>query len=170
MFLFGLLLLSACNSSGGAVLPTPSPSPSPQPTVVKSLPTPAAPGGGIVYNGLQVVMSQAEITTSYLNEYGSTREPPAGLEFLWVHINLKNIGQGEQALPAPEHFSVLNGEIEFKPIYGHRKDYPDYMALPTSLVSGQSVDAWLRSQISVGFSPTQFFWGDLPIYIWSLMP
>lgn len=144
----------------------------------------------ILYNRLQVVMSQAEITTSYLTEYGSTREPPAGLEFLWIHINLMNIGQSEQVLPAPEHFSVLYGAIEFKPIYGHRKDHADYLALTTSLVQGQAVDAWLRfdipagleltelsfafmpesTQISVGFSPTASPWGDLPIYLWSLNP
>jgi len=75
-----------------------------------------------VYDDLQVVMSRAEVTTSFLAEYGSTREPPAGKKFLWIHITLKNISQGEQDLPAPEHFSVLNGTTEFKSTYGHRKD------------------------------------------------
>lgn len=190
MILVGIFFISSCDTNNGAVLPTPSPSASPQPTVVKSLPTPAAPGQGIIYSDLQVEMTQAEITTSYLNEYGSTREPSAGMEILWVHIDLKNIGQSEQELPAPEHFSALNGAIEFKPIYGHRKDHPDYLALATILVPGQSVDAWLRFDIpagldqkdlwfvfmpestvvSVGFSPTDFFWGDLPIYLWKCAP
>lgn len=189
-FLFGLSILAACNTASGPVVPAPAPSASPQPTVEKSLPTPVAPGQMVIYDDLQVVISQAEITTSYLTEYGSTREPPAGKNFLWIHISLKNIGQAAQDLPAPEHFSVLNGTTEFKPTYGHRKDYPDYLTLTTGLVLGQAVDAWLRfdipsalelkdlwfaflpesSQISVGFSPSNYPWGDLPIYLWFCAP
>ncbi|HEY5269130.1 MAG TPA: hypothetical protein VII97_02255, partial [Anaerolineales bacterium] len=82
MFLFGVLILTACNSAGEPVLPTPAPSASPQPTIEKILPTPVSPGQMVIYGDLQVVMSQAEITTSYLTEYGSTREPPAGDKFL----------------------------------------------------------------------------------------
>lgn len=190
MFLFGLLILTACNSPSGPILPTPSPSASPQPTVEKSLPTPVPPGQMVVYDGLQVVMSQAEITTSYLTEYGSTREPPAGLKFLWIHLTLKNIGQGPRDLPVPEHYSVLNGATEFKPTYGRRKDHADYMVLTTGMVQGQAVDAWLRfdipatlelkdvwfvflpesSQISVGFSSSVSPWGDQPIYLWTCAP
>ena len=145
------------------------------------------PGQEIDFSSLRVELTHAEITTSYLNEYGSTRQPTGGLEFLWININLTNTGSGEQVLPAPEHFSVLYGEVEFKPIYAHRKDHADYMALTDNLVPGQTLDAWLRfdvtaglelkdlwfaflpesTQVSVGFSPTTFFWGDLPIYIWS---
>ena len=144
----------------------------------------------IVYGDLQVVMSTAEITTSYLNEYGSTRVPPAGKEFLWIQIGLKNIGIGELPLPAPEHFSVLYGSTEFKPIYGHRQDHPDYMALTTVMVQGQAVDAWLRfdipvglelkdlwfvflpesTQVSVGFSPSNYPAGDHPIFVWMCVP
>ncbi|MBE3067199.1 MAG: hypothetical protein IMZ73_07200 [Chloroflexi bacterium] len=189
--LFGLLIMTACNSTSGPVVSTPAPSASPQPTIeYKSLPIPAAPGQLVIYGDLQVVMSQAEITTSYLTEYGSTREPPAGKQFLWIHIGLKDIGQGAQDLPAPEHFSVLNGATEFKSTYGHRKDYADYMVLTTGMVQGQVVDAWLRfdipstlelkdlwfaflpesSQVSVGFSSGNYPWGDLPIYLWFCAP
>jgi hypothetical protein len=188
--LFGLLIFTACNSASGPA-PTPISSATP-PTAVenKVLPTPVSPNQGIVYNDLQVAMSQAEITTGYTTEYGSTREPPAGKRFLWIHILLKNIGQNERNLPAPEHFSVLNGTTEFKPTYGHRKDYADYMALTTGMVQGQGVDAWLRfdipaeaelkdlqfaflpesSQVSVGFSSSAYPWGDHPIYLWTCAP
>jgi hypothetical protein len=144
----------------------------------------------VVYGNLQVMMSEAEITTSYPTEYGSTREPPAGKKFLWIHITLKNIGQGERDLPAPEHFSVLNGTTEFKSTYGHRKDHADYMALNTSMAEGQDVDAWLRfdipadaelkdlifaflpesSQVSFGFSSSDYSWADHPIYLWTCVP
>ena len=50
---------------------------------------------------------------------------------------LKNIGQGERDLPAPEHFSVLDGATEFKSTYGRRKDHADYMVLTTGMVQGQ---------------------------------
>ena len=191
MFLFGVLILTACNSTSGPVLPTPAPSASPQPTVeTKSLPTPVSPGQMVIYGDLQVVMSQAEITTSYLTEYGSTREPPAGDKFLWIHIDLKDIGQGSRDLPTSDHFSVLNGATEFKSTYGRRKDYADYMDLTTGMVQGQDVNAWLRfdipaalelkdlwfaflpesTQVSVGFSSSNYPWGDLPIYLWMCAP
>jgi hypothetical protein len=188
--LFGVLILAACNSAGEPVLPTPVPTVTPQPTVEKSLPTPVSPGQMITYDALQVVMSQAEITGDYLTEYGSTREPPLGKEFLWIHINLTNTGQGAHDLPAPEHFSVLNGVTEFKPTYRHRKDHLDYLTLTTGMVQGQAVDAWLRfdipaalelkdldfvflpesSVVSVGFSSSDYPVGDHPIYLWRCSP
>jgi predicted small lipoprotein YifL len=188
----GLFVLAACSSTGPVLVPpaTATASPQPGPTEVKVLPTPMSPSQTVPYEDLQVVMSEAEITTSYLTEFDSTREPPAGNRFLWIRILLKNIGQQEQDLPAPEHFSVLNGTIEYKPIYGHRKDHADYMALTTGLVQGQEVDAWLRfdipdalelrdlqfaflpesSQVSTGFSSSEYSWGDHPIYLWRCAP
>jgi len=187
----GLFIITACNSTSGSVVPSPAPSASPQLTVEhKSLPTPVPHGQMVVYDDLQVTMGEAEITTSYPTEYGSTREPPAGKKFLWIHITLKNIGQGERDLPAPEHFSVLTGMTEFKSTYGHRKDHADYMALNTSMAEGQEVDAWLRfdisaalelkdlwfaflpesSQASIGFSSSDYSWADHPIYLWTCAP
>jgi hypothetical protein len=189
--LFGLLIITACNSTSGVVVPTPAPSSTPQAAVEnKSLPTPISPDQTIVYDDIQVVMSEAEITTSYLTEFGSNREPPAGKKFIWIHILLKNIGQGEWNLPAPEHFSVLYGTTEFKATYGHRKEYTDYTALNTSMVQGQEVDAWLRfdvfadaelkdlifaflpesTQVSFGFSSSDYSWADHPIYLWTCAP
>jgi hypothetical protein len=188
--LFGLLVMAACNPAREPVLPTPVPSASPQATVEKVLPTPISSGRMIAYDDLQVEMSQAETTNGYLTEYGSTRMPPAGEEFLWININLRNTGQNIQDLPAPEHFSVLAGTAEFKPTYGHRKDHLDYMTVTTGLVEGQAVDAWLRfdipaglelkelafaflpdsSVVSVGFSSSNYPLGDHPIYLWSCAP
>lgn len=187
--LFGLLLCSACNSSSRPVVLT-SPTPTQPPENNKSLPTPVFPGKAIVYHDLQVMMSQAETTTSYITEYGSSREPPAGQKFLWVRVSLKNISQHEQGLPAVEHFSVLYGTTEFKATYGHRKGHADYTALKTTVYEGQEVDAWLRfdipaiaelvdlwfaylpesSQVSISFSPTAYPWGDHPIYLWTCTP
>jgi hypothetical protein len=144
----------------------------------------------VIYNDLQVTMSQAEITAGYPTEYGSTREPPAEMKFLWINILLKNIGQGERDLPTVAHFSVLNGTTEYKSTYGHRQDHTDYMALTPVMVQGQEVDAWLRFdipaalelsdlqfvflpeslQISVGFSSSNYPWGDHPIYLWMCAP
>jgi len=188
---FGLLILTACNSASGVVVPTPASSSTPQATAEnKGLPTPISPSQMIVYDNLQVVMSEAEITTSYPTEFGSSREPPAGKKFIWIHILLKNIGQGERTLPAPEHFSVLQGTTEFKATYGHRKDHTDYIALNVSVADGQEVDAWLRfdisadaelkdlifaflpesTQVSFGFSSSDYSWADHPIYLWTCAP
>lgn len=188
--LSGLLLCSACGTASTPVVSTPVPAASPKPTVVKSLPTPAAQDQMIVYNDLQVVMGQAEINDNYVTEFGSTREPSTGKKFLWIHVTLKNNGQRELDLPAPEHFSVLYDSTELKPNYGHRKDHLDYLALKSAMDAGQEIDAWLRfdipteaelkdllfvfmpesSQVSVGFSSGDYSWGDHPIYLWRCGP
>jgi hypothetical protein len=188
---FGLLIVTACNSASGEVVPTPAPSSTPQVVIAdKSLPTPISPGRMIVYDNLQVMMSEAEITTSYITEYGSEREPSAGNKIIWIHLLLQTNDQSNWTLPAPEHFSVLNGAAEFKPTYGHRKDHADYMALNTSMTQGQDVDAWLRFdipadaelknltfaflpdslQVSLGFSSSDYSWADHPIYLWTCAP
>jgi hypothetical protein len=188
--LFGMLLLTACISTSESVLPTPAPSATPLPTVEKTLPTPVSPGQTVIYGNFQVEMLQAEITSSYVTEYGSTRQPPAGINFLWIHIGLKNTSVGEQVLPTPDHFSVLDGAIEFKPTYGRRQEHADYMVLPAGLVQGQAVDAWLRfdipadlelkklafaflpesTQVSVGFSSSASPSYDHPIFLWTCAP
>ena len=181
--LLGLLGLTACNAARPVAPAAPQ-------TGYISLPTPAPSGQAVVYDDLQVVMSAAEITTGYVTEYGSRREPPAGENFLWVHVLLKNTGQRERKLPAPEHFSALYGATEFKPGYGHRKNYADYAALAPVVYQGQAVDAWLRFdlpaaaklkdlqfaflpesyQISIAFSPGKYPWGAHPIYLWMCAP
>jgi hypothetical protein len=191
ILLLGLFILTACSSTSQPVeVVTTTVAPTPYVTEVKVLPTPMSPSQTVVYEHLQMTMIQAEITTSYLTEFDSTREPPAGKTFLWIHIVIKNIGPQEQDLPEPEHFSVLNGTAEYKPIYGHRKDHMDYMALTTVMVQGQEMDAWLRfdipaalelkdlqfaflpesSQVSLAFSPSVYPWGDHPIYLWACAP
>ena len=131
-------------------------------------------------------MSQAEITSGYLTEYDSRRDPTLGGKFLWIEVQLENSGPDEQVLPAPEHFSVLYGTSEFKPSYGHRKDYPDYTALKPGLFQGQAVNAWLRFdlpaaaelselqfaflpesvQINYSFPSNGYTWADHPMYFW----
>lgn len=186
-----LLMAAACNSASEPVVALPVPSATLQAAAeIKSLPTPMSPTQAVVYDNLQVVMSAAEITASYPTKFGSNREPPAGKKFLWIHVMLKNMGQSEQDLPAPEHFSALSGTTEFKPTYGHHKDHADYMALTTNMLAGQEVDAWLRfdisadaelkdlifaflpesTQVSTGFSSSDYFWADHPIYLWNCAP
>lgn len=189
--LFVLLITVSCISASGTVVPSPVPSSTPQ-TVVESnlVPTPISPGQMVIYGDLQVVMKEAEITSSFITEYGTTREPPPSKNIVWVHILLKNIGQGEQTLPEPEHFSLLNNTTEFKATYGHRKDHTDYMALTQILAPGQEVDAWLRFDIPVAMDLKQFMfaflpessqvsivssssgssWADHPTYLWMCAP
>jgi hypothetical protein len=145
----GLFILTACSSAGESPTTPASATVPPQPTAteVKVLPTPSAPGDSITWQDLQVSMDQAEITDSFINEFGSQRVPSAGQKFLWVHVVLENVGKDEIALPAPENFSVLYAESEFKPIYGHRQGYADYTALGSTLFPGQELDAWLRFDI-----------------------
>lgn len=189
--LFGLQILTACTPISAPVDSTPAPSAPPQAAVeTKTLPTPISPNQMIVYDNLQVTMNLAEITENYITEYGSSREPTAGIKFLWIHLILKNIGQKEQNLPTEEHFSALFGTTEFKPTYGHRKDHIDYITLKTVIDQDEEVDAWLRfdipadaklkdftfaflpdsTQVSFGFSSNDYFWADHPIYLWNCAP
>ena len=183
-------MLPACNSASGAVVPTPTPSSTPQTTGDYIVPTPISPGQMIVHDDLQVTMKEAEITSSFITEYGTTREPPPGKNIIWINVLLKNIGQREQTLPESEHFSVLNNSTEFKPTYGHRKDHTDYMTLTPILAQGQEVDAWLRfdipvamdlkqfmfaflpesSQVSIDLSSNDYSWADHPTYLWMCAP
>ena len=139
----GLFVLAACS---GTVTSTPA-LPPPSATVPPALPTPSSPGDPIIWRDLQVSMDQAEITDSFINEFGSQRIPPEGQQFLWIHIALENVGKDEILLPEPENFSALYAETEFKPVYGHRLGYADYTSLGSTLFPNQRLDAWLRFDV-----------------------
>ena len=189
--LFGLLIVTACNSANEVIVPTSIPSSTPQAVVENNIvPTPMSPGQPIIYEDLQVLLKEAEITSSFITEYGTTREPPPGKNIIWVHILLKNISQREQILPESEHFSVLSSTTEFKATYGHRKDHTDYMTLTPILAQEQEVDAWLRFDIPVAMDLNQFLfaflpeslqvsiivpssgsaWAEHPTYLWTCAP
>ena len=144
--LFGAILFTGCYSSVQPATPTPIP-PLPTPTTVNLHPTPASPGDSVTWRDLQVSMEKAEITNSFITDFGSQRDPSEGQKFLWVHVRLKNIGKVGISLPTPEHFSALYAGSEFKPTYGHRQGYVDYTSLGATLFPGQELDAWLRFDI-----------------------
>jgi hypothetical protein len=183
--LISLFLLVGCTSSNTVVtltLPL-------TPTKVKIQPTPAAPGDPATWQDLQVKLDSAEITSSFITEFGTRRVPSAGQKFLWVRVHLENVGENEIVLPAAEHFSALYADSELKPTYGHRQDYVDYTALSSPLFPGQSVDAWLRfdipetaefkdllfvfmpESVQVGVLPSSsdYPWGgEHPVFGWTL--
>ncbi len=188
----GLLILTACSSTGRPSAASATATASPQPAATATaLPTPSSPGNMVVWENLQVTMDRSEVTEDYLTEYGSTRIPPAGQKFLWVHVRLKNVGQTEMNILGSEHFSVLYAGAELKPTYGHRMDYPDYTALGPVIFPDQELDAWLRfdiptaaelkdlrfvflpasSQIGVSpLSPNYPYAEDKPAYVWDFGP
>jgi hypothetical protein len=185
--LFAALVFAACGSSSSPAVPTVVYSTSPPIlTPVRISPTSIPQGQVVSYNDLQVVMSQAEITTAYVTEYDSEREPTSGGKFLWIEVQFENTGSKEQIMPTPEHFSVVYGTSEFKPAYGHRKNYIDYDALKPGLLPGQKVAAWLRFdipgiaelgelrfvflpesvQVSLSSASTGYTWADHPEFYW----
>jgi hypothetical protein len=139
----GLLVITACATTSN------SPIPSPQPTVteVRVFPTPSSPGDPIVWNALQVTLVELEITSEYVTDFGSTRIPSDGNQFLWVHVHLENIGTVETNVPLPENFSILYAATELKPSYGHRAEYTDYTTLAPVIFPAQELDGWLRFEI-----------------------
>jgi len=143
----GLLVLTACSPAGDAPAVPTLITPIPPPTMTSVPPTPSSPNDSILWDTLQVIMDQLEITDEYLTDYGSTRNPPAGQKILWVHIRLKNTGQIELDVPVSEHFSILYAAVEIKPIYGYRQGYAEYAALESVIFPDQQLDGWLRFDI-----------------------
>ena len=186
----GLLILTACIPISATPTLTTS-SPQPTATAIKVFPTPSTLGDPIVWRGLQVTLLQTEITQDYVTEFDSTRVPPAGDKFLWVHVQLKNMGQIELNVPLSENFSVLYAATELKPTYGHRKGYAEYTALDAVIFPDHQSDGWLRfdipataemkdlrfvylpesSQVGASFSsPNYPYSDDKPTYVWNCAP
>jgi hypothetical protein len=188
LLLILLIGLTACEIEDQKTPPSPTPSSSqPTTTTIKILPTPLSPGGAIVWEQLQVTMDQLEITQDYLTEFGSTRTPPAGSKFLWVHIRLHHTGRIEMEVPISEHFSILYAATELKPTYAHRAGNPDYTALDPVIFPDQILEGWLRfdipaaaelselrfvylpasSQVGASYNSPNYPYSDnKPIYVW----
>jgi hypothetical protein len=188
----GWVVLTACTSAGQTSTPlATTPPPQPTATETKVLPTPSAPRDSITWDNLQVTMDKLEVTQEYVTDYGSTRIPPEGDNFLWVHIQLKNTGRVGIDLPLSEHFSVLYAGTELKPSYGHRQEYPEYTALGPAIFPNQDLAGWIRfdipitaelnelrfvflpesSQVGVSFSsPNYPYADDKPTYVWNCAP
>lgn len=155
---------------------------------MKVFPTPSSPGNTITWTALQVTMDRLEINQQYMTDYGSSRIPPDGNKFLWVHILLKNTGKIQLDVPIAEHFSVLYAAAELKPTYGHRAGYAEYTTLGTFIFPNQDLNGWLRfdipttaelkdlrfvflpesSQVGTSFSsPNYPYADDKPTYVWN---
>ena len=191
IYLIGLLILTACTTTSASVTPVAvTLFPQPTATEVRILPTSSSPGDPITWRNLQVNMDQIETTEEYITEFGSTRNPPAGMKFMWAHIQLKNVGQIEIDTPQLENFSVLYAGTELKPTYGHRQGYKDYSTLGSVLFPDQEADAWIRfdipiaaelkdllcvflpesSQVGTTFSSPNYPYSDKPTYVWKCAP
>ena len=189
----GMFILTACSFTS-QTSPTPAvatPSAEPAGAVVRVFPTPSSLSDSITWDNLQVTMDQLEITQDYMTDYGSSRIPPTGQKFLWVHVRLENTGQIEMDVPISEHFSVLYAGTELKPSYGHRQGYTDYTTLGPVIFPNQKLDSWLRfdvptaaklnelrfvflpesSQVGSSFSsPNYPYAEDKPTYVWNCGP
>lgn len=185
----GLLILSACTTPGAttAVTATATSTPPPTATAIMVLPSPSSSGDSIIWDNLQVTMDRLEITEEYLTDFGSTRTPPAGKKFMWVHVRLKDIGQVQVNLPKLENFSILYAATEIKPIYGHRSGYTEYSTLNPVIFPDQDLEGWLRfdipasallnemrfvflpesAQVGVSYSsPNYPYADDKPTFVW----
>ena len=186
----GTFFLAACTKQSvvTAVPATAIATQTPLPTSIPTpLPTPSSPSDSILWDDLQVTMDQLEITNEYITDFGPTRNPPAGKKFLWVHIQLKNMGGVELDIPVLEHYSILYAAIEIKPIYGHRDGYVDYSTLGSTIFPDQELDGWLRfdipstaelkdmrfvflpesAQVGTSYSsPSYPYADDKPTYVW----
>jgi len=146
--LIGLFLITACSTTDASTPPGITTTTS-QPTATEAgpLPTPASPGDSITWRDLQVTLDQIETTQEFVTEFGTIRIPSPGKKFMWVHIQLTNMGQIEINIPILENFSVLYAATELKPTYGHRQGYMDYSTLGPILFPDQQADGWIRFDI-----------------------
>jgi hypothetical protein len=188
----GLIIATACSSTGQTSNPplqiTP---PQPTATAINVLPTPSSPRDSITWDKLQVTLDRLEVTQEYVTDYGTTRIPPEGDNFLWVHLRLKNTGQVEIDVPLSEHFSVLYAATELKPSYGHRQGYTEYTTLGSLIFPNQELDGWIRfdipataelrdlrfvflpesSQVGSSYSsPNYPYADDKPTFVWNCAP
>jgi len=185
----GMIILTACATKDESTPPTATATQPPLPISTPTpLPTPSSPSDSILWDNLQVTMDQLEITDEYLTDFGSTRTPPDGKKFLWVHVQLRNTGQVEMDVPVFEHYSILYAAIEIKPVYGHRNGYVDYTTLDATIFPGQELDGWLRfdipstaelkdmrfvflpesAQVGTSYSsPSYPYADDKPTYVWN---
>ena len=193
ILLIGLFILSACSQANTVTAPSATATVSPPATATATmiLPTPSSRGDSILWDNLRVTMDQLEITQEYLTDFGSTRSPSAGQKFLWVHIQIKDIGQVEADVPLAEHFSILYAAAELKPSYGHRQGYAEYTALGPLIFPDQALDGWLRfdipttaglsdlrlvfipesAQVGASYSsPNYPYAEDKPTYVWNCAP
>jgi hypothetical protein len=191
LLLITLFVLTACLREGAGT-PTPATAtPPPTATATMVIPTPSSSGDSITWDSLRVTMDQLETTQDYQTDYGSSRVPPDGDKFLWVHIRLKNTGQIQMDIPVLEHYSILYAAAELKPTYGHRLNYTDYTTLGPTIFPDQEVDGWLRfdipstaelkelrfvflpesAQVGTSYtSPTYPYADDKPTYVWNCAP
>ena len=190
--LIGLFLITACFTTDASTPPGITTTTS-QPTATEAgpLPTPASPGDSITWRDLQVTLDQIETTQEFVTEFGTTRIPSPGKKFMWVHIQLTNVGQIEINIPILENFSVLYAATELKPTYGHRQGYMDYSTLGPILFPDQQADGWIRfdipataeltdllcvfipesAQIGTSFSSPDYpYSDDKPTYVWKCAP
>jgi len=190
--LIGLFLITACSTTDASTPPGITTTTS-QPTATEAgpLPTPASPGDSITWRDLQVTLDQIETTQEFVTEFGTTRIPSPGKKFMWVHIQLTNVGQIEINIPILENFSVLYAATELKPTYGHRQGYMDYSTLGPILFPDQQADGWIRFDIpataeltnllcvflpesaQIGTtisSPNYPYSEDKPTYVWKCAP
>lgn len=185
-------IVSACTPTGESVTPMATITlPQATATQITVLPTPASPGDSITWRSLQVTMDQTEITDEFITEFGTSRIPSNGRKFLWVHVQLKNVGQIEINTPLLENFSVLYAATEIKPGYGHRRDYTEYSTLPPVLFPNDEAEGWIRfdipaaaelkdlrfvylpisAQVGASFgSPNYPYSKDKPTYVWECNP
>jgi hypothetical protein len=133
-------------------------------------------------------MDRLEINEQYMTDYGSTRIPTGEQKFLWIHIQLRNLGRIEMDVPLAEHFSVLYAGTELKPTYGHRQGYTDYTTLGPTIFPDQALDGWIRfdipttaelkdlrfvflpesSQVGASYSsPNYPYADDKPTFVWT---
>jgi len=192
ILIIGLVILTACTPQFEALkesaTATATQTPHPTATATRIVPTPSSPSDSILWDDLEVTMDHLEITQDYLTDFGSTRTPPEGKKFFWVHIQLKNTAQIEMDVPVLEHYSILYAAIEIKPIYGHRNGYVDYTTLGSNIFPNQELDGWLRfdipstaelndmrfvfipesAQVGVSYSsPNYPYADDKPTYVWN---
>jgi hypothetical protein len=96
---------------------------------------------------LQVTLKNLN-SPEYTTEFGTVRQPPRDGQYLWVQVALENLTEKVLSLPRVDRFGLLFHDQELEATYGHRQNFPDYTSQESSLYPDQSLEAWLRFEVS----------------------
>lgn len=148
------------------------------PTDGQGAPTYSVLGESITFDDFVITVDIFEFSDSYETYYQTTRNPPEGGKFAWVHIKVQNLGQTAEYAPSTTDFKLIYFDDEIYAEVGDRRDYPDYTG---GVLIGDKIfpevvnEGWLRFTVPLAAETTDlkiFFnpWGSTGDHMWKPSP
>ena len=107
----------------------------------------SALGESTRFSNFEVTVVAFEFSDSYITKYQSTKYPPIGAKFAWIHIKVQNLGNTAERAPKPFEFKLIYQDDKIHGEGGSREGHPDYTS---EFLTGEEVypgivhEGWLR--------------------------